>query len=154
MTTDYSRYAKLSPFELKDELIKLASSNKNQLMLNAGRGNPNFLATLPRRAFFRLGLFAANEAELSFSYMPNGIGGLPHIEGIEGRFERYTAEHRDQQGVVFLGRALSYVRDQLGLSASAFLHEMVEGILGCNYPVPRACCASAKRSCVTMWRRR
>ena len=118
---DYSQFAKLSPFELKDELIKLAAGKANRLMLNAGRGNPNFLATLPRRAFFHLGLFATAEAELSFSYMPNGVGGLPQIEGIEGRFERFTAEHRDQDGVVFLGRALSYVRDQLGLSASAFL---------------------------------
>ncbi|NUB13720.1 bifunctional aspartate transaminase/aspartate 4-decarboxylase [Azospirillum brasilense] len=133
---DYSRYAKLSPFELKDELIKLASGRENRLMLNAGRGNPNFLATLPRRAFFRLGLFAVAEAELSFSFMPNGVGGLPRIEGIEGRFERYVSEHRDQEGVVFLGRALSYVRDQLGLSGSGFLHEMVEGVLGANYPVP------------------
>ena len=134
--TDYSQYAKLSPFELKDELIKLATSKKNQTMLNAGRGNPNFLATLPRRAFFRLGLFATAEAELSYSYMQQGIGGLPNIEGIEGRFERFISEHRDQEGVVFLSRSLSYVRDQLGLSASQFLHEMVEGILGCNYPVP------------------
>ena len=133
---DYSQYAKLSPFELKDALIKVASSDKNRLMLNAGRGNPNFLATLPRRAFFRLGLFAVTEAELSFSYMENGVGGLPKIEGIEGRFERYIADNRDQPGVVFLGRALSYVRDQLGLSASDFLHEAVEAILGCNYPVP------------------
>lgn len=134
--TDYSQFAKLSPFELKDELIKLASSKADQAMLNAGRGNPNFLATLPRRAFFRLGLFAMAESELSFSYMQQGIGGLPRIEGIEGRFERFIAENRDQDGTVFLGRALSYVRDQLGLSASDFLHEMVEGILGCNYPVP------------------
>ena len=136
MDADYSRYQKLSPFELKDELIKLASGRENRLMLNAGRGNPNFLATLPRRAFFRLGLFAVAEAELSFSYMPSGIGGLPRIDGIEGRFERYISEHRDQEGTVFHGRALSYVRDQLGLSASAFLHEMVEGVLGSNYPVP------------------
>lgn len=134
--TDYSQYAKLSPFELKDELIKLASGRKNGTMLNAGRGNPNFMATLPRRAFFRLGLFAAAESELSFSYMQEGIGGLPQIEGIEARFERFTSDHRDQEGVAFLRRALSYVRDQLGLSASQFLHEMVEGILGCNYPVP------------------
>lgn len=133
---DYAQFAKLSPFELKDELIKLASGTENRLMLNAGRGNPNFLATLPRRAFFRLGLFATAEAELSYSYMPHGVGGLPQIAGIESRFERFTSEHRDQPGVLFLARALSYVRDQLGLSASAFLHEMVEGILGANYPVP------------------
>jgi aspartate 4-decarboxylase len=134
--TDYSSFEKLSPFELKDELIKLASTKENRTMLNAGRGNPNFLATLPRRAFFRLGLFAAAESELSYSYMQKWIGGLPNIEGIEGRFERFTTENRDQAGVAFLQRSLSYVRDQLGLSGSQFLHEMVEGILGCNYPVP------------------
>ncbi|MCR2273815.1 bifunctional aspartate transaminase/aspartate 4-decarboxylase, partial [Salmonella enterica] len=33
-------------------------------------------------------------------------------------------------------KAVSYVRDQLGLDPDAFLLEMVEGILGCNYPVP------------------
>ena len=133
---DYSQFSQLSPFELKDELIKLASSKADQVMLNAGRGNPNFLATLPRRAFFRLGIFATAESELSYSYMQQGIGGLPRIEGIEGRFERFVAENRDQEGTVFLGHALGYVRDQLGLDASEFLHEMVEGILGCNYPVP------------------
>ena len=136
MAVDYSKYAKLSPFELKDELIKLASGKENRLMLNAGRGNPNFLATLPRRAFFQLGLFATTEAELSYSYMPHGVGGLPHIDGIETRFERFTAENRDKPGVAFLARSLAYIRDQLGLSASAFLHEMVEGVLGTNYPVP------------------
>lgn len=134
--TDYSKFAKLSPFELKDELIKMASAKENRTMLNAGRGNPNFMATLPRRAFFRLGLFAASESELSYSYMQKWIGGLPNIDGIEARFERFTSENRDQAGVAFLQRALSYVRDQLGLSGSQFLHEIVEGILGCNYPVP------------------
>ncbi|RKK04086.1 bifunctional aspartate transaminase/aspartate 4-decarboxylase [Pseudoroseomonas wenyumeiae] len=133
---DYAQYAKLSPFELKDELIRLASGKANRLMLNAGRGNPNFMATLPRRAFLRLGLFAVSESELSYSYMPIGIGGLPRLEGIEGRFERFIAEHRDQAGVTFLGRALSYVRDQLGLPASDFLHELVEGVLGGVYPEP------------------
>ncbi|MFC7067799.1 bifunctional aspartate transaminase/aspartate 4-decarboxylase [Brucella rhizosphaerae] len=133
---DYNKYAKLSPFELKDALISLASSKANHAMLNAGRGNPNFLATLPRRAFLRLGLFAVSEAELSYSYLSTGVGGLPKIEGIEGRFQRFISDNSDQPGVQFLGRSLSYVRDQLGLSPSEYLHEMVEGILGCNYPVP------------------
>lgn len=134
--TDYSQFSKLSPFELKDELIKLASTKAEMVMLNAGRGNPNFLATLPRRSFFKLGLFAVEESELSFSYMQQGIGGLPRIDGIEARFDYFIAENSDQEGVEFLRRAISYVRDQLGLSASDFLHEMVEGIMGCNYPVP------------------
>ncbi|MEM6052121.1 bifunctional aspartate transaminase/aspartate 4-decarboxylase [Erwinia sp. P7711] len=136
MSNPYEKYAALSPFELKDALIDLASSKTDRIMLNAGRGNPNFLATLPRRAFWRLGLFATEEAELSYSYLPHGIGGLPRLDGIEARFDAFLSREHHQPGVAFLSRAVSYVRDQLGLSAPAFLHEMVEGILGANYPVP------------------
>ncbi|MFU0436829.1 hypothetical protein ACMZ45_19555, partial [Acinetobacter baumannii] len=58
----------LSPFELKDVLIQLAQSDSQRIMLNAGRGNPNFLALEPRHGFFQLGLFALEESERSFSY--------------------------------------------------------------------------------------
>ena len=134
--TDYAKYSKLSPFELKDKLIELAQSHADRLMLNAGRGNPNFLATLPRRAFFQLGLFAVSEAELSFSYTTEGIGGLARAEGLGARFDAFVAQNHDKPGVVFLGRALSYVRDQLGIDPNKFLLEMVAGILGSNYPEP------------------
>lgn len=133
---DMSKLASLSPFELKDELIKLASSDADRLMLNAGRGNPNFLATIPRHGFWQLGLFAMRESERSFSYMPEGVGGFPRREGIEERFHLFAREFADVPGVSFLAGAVSYVRDQLGLSAGAFLYEMCEGILACNYPVP------------------
>ena len=54
-------FEKLSPFEIKDELIKLAkktSKTTQSAFLNAGRGNPNWIATTPREAFFLLGQFA------------------------------------------------------------------------------------------------
>ncbi|WP_316151290.1 bifunctional aspartate transaminase/aspartate 4-decarboxylase [Cupriavidus sp. BIC8F] len=133
---DISKLSSLSPFELKDELIKLASSDAERLMLNAGRGNPNFLATVPRHGFWQLGLFAMRESERSFSYMPEGVGGFPRREGIEERFNLFAREFAETPGVKFLAGAVSYVRDQLGLSASDFLYEMCEGILACNYPVP------------------
>ncbi|MNX51480.1 Bifunctional aspartate aminotransferase and L-aspartate beta-decarboxylase [compost metagenome] len=136
MHSQDEKLAQLSPFELKDELIKLASSVENRLMLNAGRGNPNFLATTPRHGFWRLGLFAMREAERTFAYMPEGLGGFPRLAGIEDRFEIYAREHAGAEGMEFLAGAVSYVRDQLGLDAGAFLYEMCEGILGCNYPVP------------------
>ncbi|QEZ47641.1 bifunctional aspartate transaminase/aspartate 4-decarboxylase [Cupriavidus oxalaticus] len=133
---DISKLASLSPFELKDELIKLASSDAERLMLNAGRGNPNFLATVPRHGFWQLGLFAMRESERSFSYMPEGVGGFPRRDGIEERFDLFAREFADTPGVKFLAGAVSYVRDQLGLNAGDFLYEMCEGILACNYPVP------------------
>lgn len=90
-TEDYSKYSNLSPFELKDKLIDLASGKANRLMLNAGRGNPNFLAIQPRNAFFQLGLFAATESERSYSYLSHNIGGLPKASGIENRFDRFVS---------------------------------------------------------------
>ena len=135
-TVDYAKLAQLSPFELEDQLIALASSHAERLMLNAGRGNPNFLATIPRHGFFQLGLFALQEAERSFAYMPEGIGGHPHEAGLEARFDIFVSAHRRVPGVAFLNSAISYARDQIGLSSSAFLHEMVGGILASSYPAP------------------
>jgi aspartate 4-decarboxylase len=138
---DRAAMAALSPFELKDELIKAAGGGAverpaNLAMLNAGRGNPNFLATIPRHGFWQLGLFAMRESERSFAYMPEGVGGFPKREGIEERFEIFARECKGTPGIAFLAGAVSYVRDQLGLNAGDFLYEMCEGILACNYPVP------------------
>ncbi|WP_250500335.1 bifunctional aspartate transaminase/aspartate 4-decarboxylase [Caballeronia sp. GAWG1-5s-s] len=138
---DRAAMASLSPFELKDELIKAAGGGvverpANVAMLNAGRGNPNFLATIPRHGFWQLGLFAMRESERSFAYMPEGIGGFPKHEGLEERFEIFARENKGTPGIAFLTGAVSYVRDQLGLNAGDFLYEMCEGILASNYPVP------------------
>jgi aspartate 4-decarboxylase len=140
-TDDQAKMAALSPFELKDELIKAAGGGAvdraaNLSMLNAGRGNPNFLATTPRHGFWQLGLFAMRESERSFAYMPEGLGGFPKHVGLEERFEIFARENEGVSGIDFLRGAVSYVRDQLGLSAADFLYEMCEGILASNYPVP------------------
>jgi hypothetical protein len=60
-TANLDKMSQLSPFELKDRLIKLASSHSERLMLNAGRGNPNLLATVPRHGL--------SEAERSFAFI-------------------------------------------------------------------------------------
>ena len=57
-------YEVLSPFELKDKLIKMADSHPERMMLNAGRGNPNWVAIAPRQALARL--------MRSRSWNPNG----------------------------------------------------------------------------------
>ena len=126
----------LSPFELKDQLIAAASSDAQRLMLNAGRGNPNFLATLPRWAFLSLGEFAMHESMRSYSYLDSGFGGLPERDGIVGRFDAYATAHDGSDGVRFLRSALSYVRDRLGLDRDDFLFELVGAFLGCTYPTP------------------
>lgn len=133
---DQQASSSLSPFELKDQLIAAASSDAQRLMLNAGRGNPNFLATLPRWAFLSLGEFAMREALRSYSYLDSGFGGLPEREGIVQRFDAYASHHDGSDGVRFLRSALSYVKDRLGLDRDDFLFEMVGAFLGSTYPTP------------------
>ena len=144
-THDTSRFQDLSPFELKDKLIEIATSSSQRIMLNAGRGNPNFLATQPRRGFLRLGDFAIEEAERSYSYLDSGFGGLPDKNGLLLRFEGFIHRHKDHEGTIFLRAALSYAKDQLGIHRHELLHEMVEGFLGCNYPVPPRMLTNAEK---------
>ena len=106
-TLDLKKLASLSPFELKNFLISAASRHGEQLLLNAGRGNPNFLATVPRHGYHQFGLFAMSEAERSFSYMPEGVGGFPEHEGIEARFGIFTPTHRDVPGIDFSRNCVS-----------------------------------------------
>jgi aspartate 4-decarboxylase len=135
-TVDYAGLAALGPFALKDQLMSMASSHAERLMLNAGRGNPNFLSTVPRHAFFQLGLFALKEAERSYSFVPGGVGGHPQKAGLEVRFDRFVEVNGGVPGVSLLRSGLAFVRDQLGFSAAAFLDEVTAGILACNYPTP------------------
>ena len=41
--------------------------------MNAGRGNPNWIATVPREAYFSLGQFAIGESKRVLD-LPPGIG--------------------------------------------------------------------------------
>ena len=132
----FSKLMQLSPFEVKDALIELASTHADRLMLNAGRGNPNWVATEPRHGYWQLGRFATQEAERFQGYMRQGVGGLPEKAGIVGRFDTFVQMHAGEPGIDFLRACLAYVRDNLGHPGDEFLHEMACGIIGCNYPVP------------------
>jgi aspartate 4-decarboxylase len=62
----YQQYAKLGPFEIKDFLAKVATKSaqdQSLTYLNAGRGNPNWVATEPREGFFLLGQFVVLESK-------------------------------------------------------------------------------------------
>lgn len=133
---EFSKLLVISPFEVKDALIELAQSRPDHMMLNAGRGNPNWVSTEPRHGFWQLGRFATEEAERFQGYMREGVGGLPEHDGIVARFDAYVQMHKSEPGTAFLKASVAYVRDCLGLSAADFLHEMACGILACNYPVP------------------
>src|SRR3954453_9930669 len=92
---DLKQYEKLGPFEIKDFVAKLAtkSAQENSLSyLNAGRGNPNWVATAPREAFFLFGQFAVTESKRVLD-LPPGVGGMPKAAGIAGRLEAWVKKH-------------------------------------------------------------
>ena len=92
--------SKLSPFELKGRIIEMANEKVKKAantLLNAGRGNPNWVAAESRNAFFALGQFAMSECNRDFS-LPEGIAGVPQKNGIAMRFEAWiksTPLHRE-----------------------------------------------------------
>ena len=133
---EFSKLMTLSPFEVKHVLIEQAKTDADRMMLDAGRGNPNWVATEPRHGFWQLGLFATAEAQRFLGHIPEGVGAFPEKEGVEARFEIFVHENRGVPGVQFLHAAVAYVRDHLGINAADFLYEMVCGIIACNYPVP------------------
>jgi len=132
------QYEKLGPFEIKDFLARVASSSaeKSSLSyLNAGRGNPNWVATEPREAFFLLGQFAVTESKRVLD-LPPGVGGMPKARGIAGRFAAWLKKHGDMPGAPFLQSMVPWAVRKFGFDPDKFVHELVDSIIGDNYPVP------------------
>jgi aspartate 4-decarboxylase len=128
----------LSPFEIKDELIKLArktSRTTQSAFLNAGRGNPNWIATTPREGYFLLGQFAVTESKRVMEHSA-GIGGMPQAQGIANRLHAWVRNHADMPGASFLLDMVPFAIKTFGFEPDAFVHELVDSIIGDNYPVP------------------
>jgi aspartate 4-decarboxylase len=131
-------FESLGPFEIKDELIKLAkktSQRTQSVFLNAGRGNPNWIATTPREAYFLLGQFAITESKRVMEH-PAGIGGMPRAQGIGDRMKAWLAKHADMPGATFLSEMVPFAVKKFHFEPDAFVHELVDSIIGDNYPVP------------------
>lgn len=130
-------YGKISPFELKDKLINLAAeSNKSgtQSLLDAGRGNPNWIAATPREAFFTFGQFAVSESRRVWS--DNDLAGMPGKEGIAERFREYVKKNKNAPGAELLKKMINYGITVKGFDPDEWVHELVDGIIGDNYPQP------------------
>lgn len=127
------KWEQLSPFELKNELGDLAADNKSaRTMLNAGRGNPNWIATEPREAFFLMGSFALSEARRDWDEW-DGVGGMPQKDGIANRFAAFLEDNRDRPGAALLKGALGYgdFADR-----DAWVWELTDASIGDHYPEP------------------
>ncbi len=132
------KFESLGPFEIKNELIALAkktSRTAQSAFLNAGRGNPNWISTTPREGFFLLGQFAITESKRVMEHSP-GIGGMPQADGIASRLEAWLEKHQDMPGAGFLAGMVKFAVKTFSFESDAFVHELVNSIIGDNYPVP------------------
>ncbi|TDT61109.1 aspartate 4-decarboxylase [Fonticella tunisiensis] len=130
-------YGKISPFEFKNRLIHLAEGQGKKsahVLLDAGRGNPNWTAATPREAFFTFGQFAVEEARRVWN--EGDLAGMPRRGGIASRFKSYAARHSDASGIELLEKIIDYGITNLGFDPDAWVHELADGIIGDNYPVP------------------
>jgi aspartate 4-decarboxylase len=132
------KFEALGPFEIKNELINLAkatSKTAQSAFLDAGRGNPNWVATTPREGFFLLGQFAITESKRTMEESP-GIGGMPQAKGIAARLDAWLAKHMDMPGADVLPSMVKFAIKTFGFDPDAFVHELVDSIIGDRYPVP------------------
>ncbi|MFE4615493.1 bifunctional aspartate transaminase/aspartate 4-decarboxylase [Streptomyces sp. NPDC056747] len=137
-------FAQLSPFELKDKFIQIAQAaqadkpgqkEKSQTqMLNAGRGNPNWVATGPREAFYALGYFSLAESRRVWT--ADNLGGMPELAGSAARFDTFVRRHPDLPGIELLQNCVEYAVERFGFDKDAFVHELTDSTIGDNYPVP------------------
>ncbi len=131
------QYETLSPFEVKNDLARIATKSAKAAQaayLNAGRGNPNWIATEPRSAFFLLGQFAITESQRTMD-LP-GIGGMPRSPGAAARLAAWLEARLDTPGAAFLHAVIPWAVSTFGFDADAFVHELVDSIIGDNYPFP------------------
>ncbi len=129
---------KLSPFELKDELIKLAEvaeRDQTAQFLNAGRGNPNWFCTTPREAFGTLLRFGIEESRRDMS-LPDLGRQILKRPGIGQRFEEFLKVNLNAPGIKLLRETWDLAIRKLKFDPDAFAFELAQGIIGDMYPVP------------------
>ena len=130
-------YGRISPFELKDKLINLAEDSRRgsaHSLLDAGRGNPNWIAATPREAFFTFGQFAVSESRRVWD--EGDLAGMPRKEGVAVRFREYVKNNPDAPGIELLWKMINYGVTVKCFNADDWIYELVDGIIGDNYPFP------------------
>ena len=65
-----------------------------------------------------------------------GIGGMPKANGVAARLDTWLAMHQDMPGAAFLSEMVKFAVKKFKFEPDAFVHELVDSIIGDNYPVP------------------
>jgi len=129
---DKNKLNELGAFEISFEMIELAQENlDNNIFLNAGRGNPNWINTKARLAFNRIVEFGIKESQRTINMAD--LAGYTKIRGVEDRLNNFLGNNDTDQ---FIKDALVYCKDKLDLKTDEVIKEFIDGAIGNNYPVP------------------
>jgi aspartate 4-decarboxylase len=137
-STEFKKLNSLSPFELKDKLLDIASGNNPSLLLDAGRGNPNFFNNYVRRIFARLQI-----AVMQTTNKVNFLKDL-NIYPNENEYNYETVLRKsasswhslDKEFLYSYIRYLKKLAKQNNENCNAILYDLFKSTIGCYYPVP------------------
>lgn len=140
-TPDWKGLAEESPFEIKNRLIEMAEdacAKSDCTMINAGRGNPNFLNTTVRKALSLLTLFAAEAADELGPAQDTGLRVAPKglAKSLSNFIRKHRIKDRNDAGILFLDQAMTYATTKLGMNPDDVAFELTDGIQGDFYPDP------------------
>src|SRR6187549_2986641 len=113
---------KLSPFELKDELIHLGKKAEQAQLaqfLDAGRGNPNWICTTPRDAYGTLLRWGLEESRRDTT-LPDTGRQIALTPGLAKRFEAFLKANATAPGTKLLRDTWVYGIKQLKFNPDAF----------------------------------
>ena len=126
----------IGAFEITANQRKLAKDNEaGYSVLDAGRGNPNWINTQARYAMTRFSDFATRECELDMSQ--GSMAGHARQEGIGERFDALMDP--DNATDAFLIAGVNYCVNTLGLDKDTLLKELADAVIGDYYPSPSRC---------------
>ncbi|MBO7674747.1 MAG: bifunctional aspartate transaminase/aspartate 4-decarboxylase [Atopobiaceae bacterium] len=128
--------SEVGAFEITARQRQMAQQNEAGYdVIDAGRGNPNWINSMVRRVYARLMDFAIDESERVYS--EGFMAGQAQREGIGERFDAAT---NTEDGVsAYLAGLVNYCSSNLGLDRDDVLFELVNGIIGDYYPTPSRC---------------
>ena len=128
----------LGAFEITANQRELAKSNEaGYSVLDAGRGNPNWINTQARYAYTCFSDFATRECELDMNH--GSMAGHARQEGIGARFD--AAMDPENATDAFLIAGVDYCVNTLGLDKDTLLKELADAVIGDYYPSPSRCLA-------------
>lgn len=132
------KYDDLSPFELKDKLMSLATSSKKP-MLNAGRGNPNFFNVFVREIFAKLQLLVMKITETK-KHLLHDLDIYPSKDEFDyDKLFRKGAKKWNKRHRNFFLDYMNFIKQKCGEQKKNYnhmLHDLLLSTIGCFYPVP------------------